>query len=270
MTVHDITALRLPLYMLGGRQRAVTKRIIDSIRPTDWLAFVSDHARNDFLDYKKHPEDRMRRIYNGVHTDVFRPPADQGFVDAVLERYGLSDRPYLMTLSSLAPHKNLSVIARAWPRVLQRIPQSRLLIAGGKSADTEALWVTTSRHASDGVIFAGFIPDAEFAALASKCSAFLFPSLYEGFGLPPLEAMACGAPVIASNRTAVQEVLAGAATLIDPEDTDAWVAAGESALAKSVSSACRRRSIEWASKFTWDQAASEYADLYQTALEVGE
>lgn len=267
MTVHDITALRLPLALVGATQRAVTKRIIDSIQSTDWLAFVSDHARHDFLAYKKHPVERTKTIYNGVDHAIFRPPADTALVDDILSHHGLWDRPFVMTLSSMAAHKNLGIIAESWPQVLQRVPDARLLIAGGKTSDISALRDTTSGSPLGGTVLTGYIPDDQFAALASRCNAFLFPSLYEGFGLPPLEAMACGAPVIASNTTAIPEVVGGAGILLDPQDSNGWADAIEAALNTSVTLESRYRSTERAKEFDWHRAASEYAAFYCHAVE---
>jgi glycosyltransferase involved in cell wall biosynthesis len=252
--------------MVSDSQRAITKRIVNSVQPSDWLAFVSEHARQDFLAFKSHPEDRTRTIHNGVDHLLFHPPQHQNEINAVLNRFQLHNRPFAMTLSSMAPHKNLGLILSIWPTIHRRHPDAVLIIAGGKSQDGALLRRATQEGDQPGVIFTGFISDKDFSALAATCKAFLFPSLYEGFGLPPLEAMACGAVVVASARTSLPEIMATAGKLLDPEDADAWVEALAEAISTPVSPQARQRAIAHAQNFYWEKTASEYTAYYRHAM----
>lgn len=266
ITIHDIIGLRLPEAMVPKGQAAITRRILRSIQPQDWVACVSEHTRQDFLAETGHPESRTVTIHNAVDHDVFRPIGDDEAADNVLRRFGLGQRPYLLTLSSLAAHKNLGLTFRAWSDVRQRHPDARLVVAGGKSTDPTSLMRHLGVHDEDSsTIVTGFLTDTEFVALASRCNAFLFPSLYEGFGLPPLEAMACGAPVIVSNASSLPEVVGDAGTLLDPHDAPAWQEAMRGALAAPPSAALRGRGIKHACQFTWATAATEYESLYRRA-----
>lgn len=267
ITIHDVIGLRLPPQMVTRGQAAITRRILRSIGPDDWVVCVSEHTRSDFLRETRHPESRTLTIHNGVDNDRFQPVTAAERVTEVLTRHGVADRPYVLTMSSLAPHKNLALLLRLWPAIHKRHRDAKLLVVGGKSARPDALRESLGADSADtSIIMSGFVSDEEFATLASKCHAFLFPSLYEGFGLPPLEAMACGAPVIASNTSSLPEVIGAAGILIDPTNQDDWTAAVDAALQSPPSPAARQMAIAQAREFAWENAAAEYERVYRSAV----
>lgn len=266
ITVHDVMPLRLPAASLPPGQVAITKRILGSIRHSDWVACVSEWTRSDFLDVTGHSPDRTVVIPNGVDHRVFYPD-DSGCDDGVRCRLGLAERSYFLTLSSLAPHKNMQLLLDAWSRSGAGDRGSALVMAGGRTTDTDVVMKAIGVDATPpGVILTGYLSDIDFRALASRCQAFLFPSLYEGFGLPVLEAMACGAPVIASNRTSIPEVVADAGELLDPTDVEAWTEAIRSAALAPHRTSADAASIGQAAKFSWDGAAAGYLALYRRML----
>ena len=266
MTLHDLMPLRLPASYFEPGQIGITRRIVDGARAATWVACVSEHTRREFLEYSGFPEERSVSIPNGVAHDRFYPEPDAVFVEAVRQRYGIGQAPFLLTLSSLAPHKNLRMLIEAWGRC-RKAGEGVLVVAGGKTTDLAMLEQAIGLNANvRGIVLTGFVADDEFRALASSCQAFLFPSLYEGFGLPVLEAMACGAPVICSNRTSLPEVVGEAGRLLDPTDGDAWAEAMEEAMTPNLRTIPFHASLERASRFSWANTAARYIALYRKAM----
>jgi glycosyltransferase involved in cell wall biosynthesis len=266
ITLHDVMPLRLPPGDLPSGQVAITRRILAGIRPSDWVACVSEWTRDDFLAVHPHPRDRIVVIPNAVDHDIFRPVANAPLLDELRGRYGLTDRPFLLTLSSLATHKNLRFLIDAWRRCGAAHEGAVLVVAGGRTSDpTELAGMLGLDAAVPGLTVTGHVTDADVRGLASACQAFVFPSRYEGFGLPVLEAMACGAPVVASNATAIPEVVGSAGTLLPPDDQDAWTAALAEAARRPLRAAPCRASVERAARFSWAHAAERYATFYRAA-----
>lgn len=265
VTVHDITPLRLPPDGVSSEQRAITARMIRAIRPNDWVACVSDFTRRDFLAYTGHRSDRAVTVPNGVDFEIFRPRpiADS---QSTLDRLGIAGRPFVMTLSSLAGHKNLQMLLRIWPAVVAAVPDAAFVVAGGKTTNSRALRDAFGIPDTRGLVVTGRVSDGEFCDLATRCNAFLFPSLYEGFGLPALEAMAAGAPVIAADNTSLPEVVGKAGTLLDPHDADAWRDVTIQALRRGLGQEPHAESIRQAASFSWERTAAGYVALYRRML----
>lgn len=263
MTLHDLMPLRMPAHWFSAGQAGVTRRIVAGARQADRVVCISESTRRDFLDDTGYPPERAVVIHNGIDHGIFHPETDGALVGAVLRKHGLEGVPFVLTLSSLAPHKNLRMLLDAWRRRQEGRPGS-LVIAGGQTKDVASL--ARGLAIGDdvqGVVVTGHVSDAEFRALATACQAFVFPSLYEGFGLPALEAMACGAPVIAADRTSLPEVVGAAGTLLDPTDESAW----EEQVGRALAAAPRDRphgpSLERAAGFSWERSAAAYAALYR-------
>lgn len=262
MTLHDIMPLRMPAEWFPTGQVGITRRIVAGARRADRVVCVSESTRHDFLDHTGYPPERTVVIPNGIDHGIFHPETDQGAVGDVLRKHGLDGAPFVLTLSSLARHKNLRMLLDAW----RRRPAGKagsLVIAGGRTADV----VSLARGLGIGddvrdVVVTGHVSDAEFRALATACQAFLFPSLYEGFGLPALEAMACGAPVIAADRTSLPEVVGAAGTLLDPTDEAAWAEHVGLALEAPPRRQPHGPSLERAAGFSWERSAAAHAALY--------
>lgn len=265
MTLHDLTPLKLEQKTVPSAQVAITKRIIRSAKPSDWIVPISTHTKNDFVEATaSHPAGRITVIPDGVDHGVFKPLGDRLLIGSVRRIHRIPDGPFLLTMSSLAPHKNLPFLLRLWANVRAIHPHATLVVAGGKTTERGA--IAAEAGDPDGVHFTGFVPDSDLVAMLSACEAFLFPSLHEGFGLPVLEAMACGAPVIASNRTSLPEVAGDAATLLDPEDAGAWIASICATLARPPRGGVHDPSIRQAARFNWDSVAAEYVALYRRAI----
>jgi glycosyltransferase involved in cell wall biosynthesis len=165
------------------------------------------------------------------------------------------DRPYILSVGALQPRKNLLTLIRAYRQL--KLPVE-LVIAGQRGW----MWEEIEREAGNGVVLLGYVPDAELPALYRGAAVVAMPSLYEGFGLPLLEAMACGAPVVASNASCFPEVVGDAATLVDPHDVPAWAAALQRVIE---SPPPREVSVRRAAAFTWERTARETLAVYADA-----
>ncbi len=148
-------------------------------------------------------------------------PLESGEAAAALGELGIGGGEFLLAVGTIEPRKNLLTLVRAFEEVLRERPASglRLVVAGGRGWLSGPLFEAIERSpAAERIVLTGYVSDEQLRALYSACAAFVYPSLYEGFGLPPLEAMSCGAPVVAGWTPAVAEVTAGAARLFDPRD----------------------------------------------------
>jgi glycosyltransferase involved in cell wall biosynthesis len=199
-------------------------------------------------------------IPNGV--DARFRPAD---ADAILDLRRRMDLParYVLCVGSLEPRKNLRRLLDAWRRLPQSLSDTGLVLAGAEHAVFRQAGLD---ELPPGVRLAGYVPDADLPTLYSGATAFVYPSLYEGFGLTILEAMACGTPVICSNATALPEVAGDAAITVDPLDAEAIAAAIERLVGdEALLARYRAMGLERAKQFSWDRTAAATADVLQAA-----
>ena len=263
VTVHDLSFLRLPQCAEPGLRKYLSKVVPRSIRRANLVLADSQSTKRDVVELLGVPEGKVRVVPAGVEAR-FRPVEDEEELRRVAERYGLV-RPFILSLSTLEPRKNFTGLIEAYARLIgeRKIPH-KLVIAGGKGWLYEEIFAAAQRPGLEGrVIFPGFVDDEDLPALYSLADLFAFPSLYEGFGLPPLEAMACGVPVITSNLSSLPEIVGRAGIMLEPDDTEGLAEAMGEALQDE---ALRRRMIaeglEQAKKFTWEEAAEKLLETY--------
>ena len=211
------------------------------------------------------PEDKVTVVYPGVETRFCRQD-DPVELQRVRDRYGIGEGPFILGVSTLEPRKNWPALIRAWTRLRRenRLPH-RLVIAGGKGWLTEGIFeaAEASGLQSD-IVFTGFVADADLPALYSAADVFALPSLYEGFGIPVLEAMACGLPVVCADNSSLPEAAGDAALLVKALDEQALADAilrlvEDSALRSQL----RERGFEQARRFTWQDAATTLLATYE-------
>jgi glycosyltransferase involved in cell wall biosynthesis len=267
-TVYDLTPLLLNEKYFQPGQRGVTSRIIDSIQPDDWITTISDATRNDLLNRRQLNPDRVITVYLAAAPDLFYPVADLDTIQAVKQKYHLPEGKYLLSLHSLAPHKNMEHLIACFKQVIaqEKLQDLHLVICGG-NPESAALMAEDNQltDADLQVIhFTGFVDDRDLAAIYSGALGFIFPSLYEGFGLPLLEAMQCGCPVISSNTSSLPEVVGEAGFLVAPTDRDSLC----NAIVQLYSSSDLRThytqlSLERAELFGWEKTVDSLLDIYQ-------
>jgi glycosyltransferase involved in cell wall biosynthesis len=269
-TIHDVIPLRLPLYHSSARAKVYSSVVSRAAHKATLIITISQHAKQDIMDALHIPEERMRVIYQAV-TEEFKPVEDAAKLDAARARYGLTGR-YVFYLGGLDARKNVPQLVRAFSHLYKRLgdPNLQLLISGNPDKQNGSLFPDPRPVAADlgmgGQIIYRFVEEEDKPLIYSGASVFVFPSLYEGFGLTPLEAMSCGAPVVCSNRTSLPEVVGDAAISIDPDNLPEMINAIYNVLTNDELSAdLRARGLERAKLFSWRKTATETLAVYAEA-----
>jgi len=288
LTIHDLSFLRHPDAFVPSLRRYLERAVPRSIDRADVVLADSAHTQSDLVALLGIPPKKVEVITPGVdprfHPHPPRraaraPDAKHPPTERLHQRYGIGDEPYVLSLGTVQPRKNYVRLIRAFAKMrigcgrdeATRSPRSKrspgskrspmqLLIAGGHGWLYEDVLAEADRH--DNVRLLGFVADEDVPALYREAALFAFPSLYEGFGLPVLEAMACGVPVVCSNTSSLPEVAGSAALLVDPLDVDALSGAMCRALEDD---ALRRtmvkRGLAQAAHFTWKRSARQLLDV---------
>jgi glycosyltransferase involved in cell wall biosynthesis len=268
LTVHDLTwPLHPEIVDLFGRCmfRLFLER---SIRQADELIAVSQSTAQDLQRVFEVPDSKIEVIHHGVGP-AYRPRERRASAEHVANRYGVS-KDYVLTVGTIVPHKNLVTLVEAM-RILRgrgELP-FQLLVVGAKSWKNARLReaVRSSSLTEEDIRFLGFVSEEDLPVLYSAACAFVFPSLYEGFGLPLVEAMACGVPIVASNISSVPEVVGGAALLVPPTQPAAFA---EAILRVRSDKDLRRMMIEKglrrAACFRWDKAARRLLECMRNVV----
>jgi glycosyltransferase involved in cell wall biosynthesis len=232
------------------------------------IATVSEYSRQDLLNIYKLTPEKVAVTYNGIGSSFVPRPAVPNEAEEIRRRFGVS-RDFLLAVGSLQPRKNLVRLIRAYARLRgEREDFSpQLVIVGRKLWLASEIFDEVKRQRwADDVILTGYVTDADLPALYRAARAFVYPSLFEGFGLPPLEAMACGTPVVTSDVSSLPEVAGDAALLIDPNDERALAdALIEIVNNEGLRAELREKGIAQAKKFTWREAAEKTLSLYREA-----
>jgi glycosyltransferase involved in cell wall biosynthesis len=267
LTVHDLSFVRDPDSAAHSLRTFLSVVVPRSVERADRVLADSQATKEDLIELWATPEDKVSVLYCGVDSR-FRPVTDPAALAAVRARYGLSRGPFVLSVSTLQPRKNFRRLIQAFAPLAERHPELSLVIGGGKGWRYEEILAEPERVGIAGrVLFPGFVDDSDLPALYSAAVALAYPSLYEGFGLPVLEAMACGTPVIASDRSSLPEVTADAGLQADPFDVEAWTA-GLAMLVEDTElrESLVTRGLEQAGRFSWDRAASELLHIYRGLL----
>ncbi len=268
LVIHDLSYYVQPERCPLVRRQYWYAMTARSVALADFIITDSENSRRDIERFFPRAADRVRVIPLGIH-DRYRPTTTPREQSAVSRR-GIHD-PYLLVVGTLEPGKNTPRIIDAFDFIATRFPHHQLVFIGDRGWLTEEIDTALARAAAKSRIhFLGHLPDDEVVDFMNHCEALAFPSLYEGFGLPPLEAMACGAPVLASNTSSLPEVLGDAALLVNPYSVDE-LAAG---MARLFDDPCfnqdlRNRGLQHAADFTWERTATETLRVLRSAIQTG-
>ena len=255
ITIHDAAVFAHPEWF--SKAYATWKRtLIPSVaKRAKGILTVSKFSKNVISTHLQVDPQKIKVVYNAVDTDRFMPVDDET-IQTVCDKYGLQT-PYLLTLGSLDPRKNFSRTVEAWSlcKKEEGLNDFMLAIAGGSNANFSSLDLDLKKGSTQ---MLGYVDDKDLPALYSGATGFLLPSLFEGFGLPVVEAMACGTPVITSNTTALDEVAGEAALKVDPSSVNS-IKEGilELIQSSSLQDRLRERGLKRVHHFSWDKSAKQ-------------
>ncbi len=273
LTVHDLAFLFYPDAAMPSLQHYLNVVVPRSVHRADAIAADSQHTAQDLQAQWQVPADRIFVVQGAVDHEHFRPVTDSARLADVRQRYGIGARPYLLALSRLEPRKNFARLIDAFALARQAagaqggLPH-RLIIGGSKGWLYDAIFAKVQELGlADDVHFPGFVADEDLPALYSGADFFAYPSLYEGFGLPIIEALACGTPVLTADNSCLPEAGGPGALYVKAESVES-IAAGITALATDP--ALRRRLASagrtHAAVFTWARSAGQLLTAYRALL----
>jgi glycosyltransferase involved in cell wall biosynthesis len=245
--------------------------MIRGIKKCDFVICISESTKADLLGLRPDLDPARVLVIYWAASDLFQPCNDPERIAAVLSAYGVPSRsPYILSVATLAPHKNIETLIRVFHRLTSTVdlPDLRLVLAGAKGWKADALLSRAGvpPAALNKVIFTGYISDEDLPVLYSGALVFAYPSLYEGFGLPLLEAMKCGTPVVSSNTSSLPEVIGEGGVTVSPQDEEAWLEALIRIIDRpEFREKMRSRALKQASKFSWERSAQQTLRAYAGA-----
>jgi glycosyltransferase involved in cell wall biosynthesis len=252
VTIHDIAVLEHPEWFSKAYAAVYRFLVPQLVKRAKCIITVSKHTKERLIKLLGAAENKINVVPNGISDHFTRRPVCESI--RVQELLELPKGPYFLTVGSLEPRKNLVTLLAAWRSLGKRVGHANLIVAGAKGK----LSVFSSSELGplpDRVFFTGYIKEEHLAALYSGALALIYPSLYEGFGLPVLEASACGTCVITSNLTATAEIAGPSTILVDPYSEASIAKAIEKTLTHVPQPRLMQMGEEYARQFTWDRSA---------------
>ena len=255
-TIHDLIPLDHPEWFspsFVALYRWLLPRLAKRLRH---VIAISNFTKARVVELLKIDERLVSVIPNGVDPEFCPQPAKK--IDAVRRSLGIASRPYALCVGSLEPRKNLKTLLRAWAVLPDAIRSEFQLVIAGPKGDSGVFRDAEISQLPPDVLLTGYVPQQDLPALYAGAAVFIYPSLYEGFGLPPLEAMACGVPVVTSSTSSLPEVVGDAAVLINPEDVEDLACGIEQALTNdSLRQEHITRGLDRARGLSWDSSAQQ-------------
>jgi len=262
LTVHDLIFEEYPEHHTRLNRLFLQTAMPLFVKAADAIIAVSQQTRRDLIARYQTPSEKIHVIYEGL--DPHFQPASQDAIATMRQQYNLH-RPYLLMVGTLDPRKNHAAAFRALARIKEAGCPLQLVIVGGKGWLFEPVRALVDELGlTDDVIFVGYVPDEDLSLLYSGADCLLQPSLYEGFGFPILEAMACGTPVICSNSSSLPEVAGDVALQVSPHDDEELAASIQKVLSEpGLADRMREQGVVQAGKFSWDLCATETMAVYE-------
>jgi len=265
VTIHDLSFVRFPEMTMPGMLRYLNKWVPASVQRADHVIAVSEATRQDLIQLYHTPPEKISVMYHGVGAEFM--PINTTPQQAMRQKYNLGQQPYFISVGTIQPRKNYLTLMKAFNQLPLKAHALKplLLIIGGRGWHDEE--IITAMQAQANIRWLGFVPDTDLPALYRAATAMVYPSYYEGFGLPVLEAMACGTPIISANSSALPEVVGQAGILIDPNDWLGMAAhMAEFLLNKELCQKLSQASLVQSTKFSWATTAQQLLTLYQKLL----
>lgn len=265
VVIYDLSFVLHPQFTSPKNLRFLLRNVPKAVRRAAHIVTISENSKKELVDYYKVSPQRVSVVNPAVSHEVFKPqksPAQR----ATLAKYKIK-QPYILSVCTLEPRKNLTGVLNAFSQLPDEIKNSHaLVLVGGKGwldEELQAKFDELSKKYS--VIKTGYAPDEDLPALYSGARVFAYPSFYEGFGMPPLEAMACGTPVITSNNSSLPEVVGEAGIMVDAHDTKELTKQIERVLSdEKLASQMSKKGLEQAKKFDWDKSARKLIEVIES------
>lgn len=270
ITVHDLNFLLFPKFVSPESHRYYTRQISWAVKVADHISADSNHTRLDLIERLKVPPEKITTIHLAANP-LYSIPRPKTAIESTLKKNNLP-HGYLLFVGALIPRKNIETLILAYHQLLHEYQENiPLVIVGDPGWRSEKVALTIADlNLEKHVRILNDVSDNELANLYSAAGVFALPSYYEGFGLPPLEAMHCGCPVIVSNRGSLPEVVGDAGIILEPDDVDKWT---ESLMAVLSKQEMREKLIaagnEQVKKFTWHKTAESTLKLYNLLADSG-
>jgi glycosyltransferase involved in cell wall biosynthesis len=266
--VHDLIPILYPDFF-DVKSISMLMYILAKVDPDSWFLCNSQNTKKDLCNYLPQLDSSRVFVVRLGASDAFYPCHDPAKNKYVRAKYNLSDGPYIISVCTLEPRKNLAHLIRCFKDLIQQehIEDLRLVLTGIKGWGYGEIFEEINSAPKSRIIVTGYVDDADLASLYSGALAFVYPSFYEGFGLPALEAMQCGIPVITSNTSSFPEVVGDAGIMLDPTDSGA-LCQGILKLYRnsSVRESMSQKGIERAKMFGWEKCAQDVISAYRIAL----
>lgn len=263
-TFYDLTVTLFPEFHHQTNILRTRYGILYASIHADHIISISDSTKRDFLNLYKYPDKDVSTIHLAYNASIFYQEKDESIIETTKEKYNI-DSPYILSLSTLEPRKNLSSLLKAFNQFNNENPGKdlKLVLVGRKGWKYKELF----ENVEDKVIFTGFVPDEDLSALYSGALFFCYISFYEGFGLPVLEAMACGTPVIYGDNSSMPEIAGDAGIAVEVTDIDDIHNKMKTLyFDKELCQDLSRKSLKRAEEFSWDRCSRETLDLYLDIL----
>ncbi len=271
LTIYDLIPLLFPQFIPSGVSQ-LQRLTFSLLRPDDRFISISRATREDLCRVTGVGPERVTVTHLAADPDIFSPCTDSRQLSAVRKKIGIGSAPYILSLCTLEPRKNIDHVIRAFARLVRsgEVGDTRLVLTGTRGWDFNRIFseIDNNPELHRRIVLAGYVPDEELSALYSGATVFVYMSFYEGFGLPPLEAMQCGVPVITSNTSSLPEVVGDAGIMLDPQDSDGLCRAMyEVIINHELHAEMSKRSLFQASHFTWGRCVEETIAAYKKAVE---
>lgn len=263
LTIYDLTFMLFPAFHGKGMQ-AFTRDIRNYANRADCIIAISKHTKRDIMEHLQVPEERIR-VTMLAADERYRIVNDPDSITSVKSKFGI-DGDYILYTGTLEPRKNVPALIRAYSQLRNEARITHRLVLAGKKGwlYDEILESVRTLGLERYVIFTGYVADEDMPYLYNGAELFVYPSFYEGFGLPPLEAMACGCPVVTSNTSSLPEVVGGAGLMVDPYRPEELAEAMGRILEDSeLRSELRERGLKRAAEFSWRRCAEETLAVYR-------
>lgn len=266
-TVHDLSVFKFPETHPMERLQHFEREFKASLKRAAHLITDTEATRQEVIEYLAWPAENITAVPLGVSPCFAPKPALE--LAPCLHQYGLTPGGYALCVSTLEPRKKIGSLLKAYERLPRQLrEQYPLILAGGAGWLSDELHQEIDRLSAQGWLrYLGFVPERDLPALYAGARTFIYPSIYEGFGLPVLEAMASGVPVVTSNRSSLPEVTQGAARLVDPDDMDALRISIETALCDDLwRERARSLGLQVAQGYSWEQCTQRTVDVYRSIV----